>query len=278
MPTAEQQLSTIRKVLPRQFQSRFDKLWKKQRAELIKIVGSPPDVSKVSKTQWKKWQEERAAALLALMLGYTLLQTRQAFEELQSLDIPQLQPRQARRRRQNATDDDSPSPINQRRQSHHITIEDIQRRVIARTRERATFASEVINRTTRTRLENGGNPEEVMSDVRSTMIAVTEMTAARSAVLVGMYEELAQAGVECELVWRLRPCQHCDVCPLLADTGFDFWSRFVPKGPPVHPHCCCQLELIFGNRATLLRSRRIKTGPPVKNVRMAIQRSGFKIR
>jgi hypothetical protein len=250
MPTAEQQLRTIRKVLPQQFQDRFDRLWSKQRRELIRIVGSPPDVSKITKAQWKKWQEERAAALLALMLGYTIIQIRQALEQLQTMDIPRI--------------------------DRQTTLNAIERRIIASTRDRARFASEVIGTTTRTRLESGSFAEDVLNESRSRMIVATEMTAARSAVTVGMFTELRRIGVECDLVWRLRPCMHCEVCPLLADTSYDYWSRFFPKGPPVHPHCCCQLELLFGSRASLLKAKRIKSGPPVRSVRMAVQRSGFK--
>jgi len=250
MPTDTAQLATIRKVLPEQFLKRFDRLWKKQRAQLLRIVGTPADISKITKEQWKKWEDERAAALLALMLGYTLAQSRQAIEELRFMEVPRIDRTEAA----------------------------IERRIISATRERARFASRTIGTTTRSRLEDGWNPEEVLSEARSRMIVTTEMTAARSASLMGMFTELRRIGVECDLVWRLRPCMHCEVCPLLADTSYDFWSQFIPKGPPVHPHCCCELELIFGSKQQLLRSRRIKAGPQARFVHQAIQKSGFRVR
>ena len=49
MPTDTAQLATIRKVLPEQFLKRFDRLWRKQRAELLRIVGTPADISKITK-------------------------------------------------------------------------------------------------------------------------------------------------------------------------------------------------------------------------------------
>lgn len=252
MPTAEQQLAEVRKVLPAQFQNRFDKLWKRQRRELLRIVGSPPDPSKVSKSQWKKWADEQAAAFLMLMLGYTLSQTRMAIEELDALEMTQSSSERLRRA--------------------------IERNIVANTRQRARFAADSISNTSQNRLRGGMHPDEVMSDSRSRMITTTEMTAARSAAVAGMYNGLQRFGIECELVWRVRPCQHCEVCPLLEGTTYDYWSRFVPSGPPVHPHCCCVLELLFGERASLLRRRRIRTGPPAAMVNRAIARSGFRIR
>jgi hypothetical protein len=262
MPTAEQQLKAIRKVLPRQFEKRFDQLFKRQKDALIAIVGSPPDLSRLKKSHWKKWEDEQAAALLALMLGYTLSQTRMAIEELQNLDWTQ----------QTIRGNDSPEQKMEKLKSA------ITRGVIARTRRRARFAAESISNTTQTRLQRGGAPEDIITQARARMISITEMTAARSAAVTAMFHELQKKNVACELVWRLRPCQHCDVCPLLADTAYSFWSRFVPSGPPVHPHCCCVLELIFGEYAELLRRGRIKLGPNPRNVRMAIQKSGFRIR
>jgi len=250
MATESQTLASVRKVLPKQFQDRFDRLWKRQRQQLLKIVGSPPDPSKISKSQWKKWQDEQAAALLALMLGYTISQTRLAIEEIEAMQI---------------TNTDR-------------LRSGIDRRIMRGMRDRAQFAARSITQTTQSRLENGSLPEDVLNDSRSRAITTTEMTAARSQSVIGMYLELRRMSVACELVWRLRPCQHCEVCPLLDGTTHDFWSQFITNGPPMHPNCCCQLELIFGERDRLLRRRRIKSGPPARNVRQAIQRAGFRVR
>lgn len=250
MATESQKLSSVRKILPKQFQDRFDRLWKRQRQQLLAIVGQPPDPSKISKSQWKKWQDEQAAALLALMLGYTISQTRLAIEEIQAMDIANSGRLQA----------------------------GIERRITRGMRDRAQFAARSIIQTSQSRLGNGSRPEDVLSEARSRTIVTTEMTAARSQSIIGMYLELRRIGVACELVWRLRPCQHCEVCPLLDGTTHDYWSQFITNGPPMHPNCCCQLELIFGERDRLLRRRRIKSGPPARNVRQAIQRAGFKVR
>lgn len=260
MPTAEQQLKSIRKVLPRQFEQRFDRLFKRQKAALIAIVGNPPDISKVTKSHWKKWEDEQAAALLSLMLGYTIAQTRTAIEEFRNMELLQ-----AGRAGQAGTKQERVEKA-------------IMRTMVTSTRRRAKFAAESIIRTTEARLKRGSSPEDILSPVRSRMITVTEMTAARSAAVTSMYHELQKADVACELVWRLRPCQHCDVCPLLADTVYSFWSRFVPSGPPVHLHCCCVLELIFGEYKELLSRGRIKLGPSPRNVSAAIRKSGFKVR
>ena len=266
MPTAEQQLAAVRKVLPQQFQTRFDKLWKKQRRELLKIVGDPPEPKRVTATQWKKWEKEQAAALLMLMLGYMLSQTNAAIEEIETINQPEMIP------------GDNPRTQSPTSTAMRNLPSAIRRRVLRIMRDRARFASQSITRTTRSRLAGGMHPDEILSDSRSRTIATTEMTAARSASVIGMYLELRRIGIECELVWRLRPCQHCEVCPLLDGTPYDYWSQFFTNGPPVHPNCCCQLELLFGNRRQLLRKRRMKTGPPVRNVWKAIQRAGFKTR
>jgi hypothetical protein len=253
MPTAEQQLKQIRKVLPKQFEKRFEKLFERQKSQLVAIVGSPPDISKVKASHWKKWENEQAAALLALMLGYTLSQMNTAFEEIQNLE-------QSERERQR-------------------TEAAIQQRAAEEMQRRARFAAESISNTTQNRLANGSSPEDVITTARARMISITEMTAARSVAVSAIYHELVDAGVACELVWRTRPCQHCDVCPLLDGTVYSFWSRFVPSGPPMHPHCCCVLELLFGEYNNLLVRGRIARLPPrASAVRQAIQRSGFKIR
>lgn len=252
MPTAEQQLANVRKVLPAQFQHRFDRLWRRQRNELLRIVGKPPDHTKVTSQQWKLWEKEQASALLMLMLGYTLMQLNAALDEIDALEMTAVR------------GEDLKQPV--------------YRSALAQIRHRAKFASRTISKTTRARLRDGSPPDEVMSDSRSRMITATEMTAARSAGVRALFAQLRKRKIDCELVWKLRPCQHCEICPLLDKTPHDFWQQFVPAGPPVHPHCCCQLELVFGGRERLLRQRRITSGPNPSHVHSAIQKSGFKVR
>lgn len=289
MPTAEQQLASVRKVLPQQFQKRFDKLWKKQKRELLALVGSPPEPKKVTAAQWKKWHKEQAAALLMLMLGYMLAQNNEAMQEIEAIDMANNAPDQTSNNAPRSPDATGRNPSgtagNQPSRTSNATpavtrrlTTAMQRNILNGMRRRANFAAESITRTTRNRLDNGTHPDEVLSDSRSRTITTTEMTAARSASVIGMYTELRRIGIECELVWRLRPCQHCEVCPLLDDTTHDYWSQFFPSGTPVHPNCCCVIELIFGSREQLLRRRRIKVGPPARNVWKAIQRAGFRVR
>ena len=246
MPVTVDQL---RKVAPEQFLSRYRKLWRNQKRELLKIVGNPPDLSKITDAHWKRWQKEQTAALLLLMGGYALYQIRTTLDEF-SRTHPEVAER-----------------ITEQRQQA------IEQRFLRDIRQRSAFAARAIARTSRRRIRDESDPDSVFSDSRAQMITTTEMTAARSAAVHSVFSGMKSVGLSVHLVWRLRPCQHCEVCPLLDGTTHDFWSQFFPTGPPIHPRCCCQTEIVIGDKPILLRTGFLKPNPPTYDVRRAIRRN-----
>ena len=260
MPVAS--LNEFSRVVPEEFLRKVEKLWSTQLKDLRKILGNPPDISRVKPEHWQEWKKQQEAALILLMGGSAMNQLRSQLNDWQ-----RIQP------------DDTDTT-------------DIERRFLRNIRSRARFASQRITRTTRQRvtalLRDYGSEtttpagrgsfdiSNVLDRARAEMVTVTEITAASTASIRAIYESFLIRGVQCQLVWRLRPCNHCEVCPLLDGLPDSFWQRFT-NGPPIHPHCCCQLVILLGSRAELIRTGQMNRNPSVAGVRAAIQRSGFRL-
>jgi hypothetical protein len=243
-------LNDFAKVAPEEFLRKLRKLWSNQLTELRKIVGNPIDVSRVKPSHWAKWKKEQDAALLLLMVGASMISLRTQVTDWRT------------------------------RLPDDIDNRDIERRYLRNVRARARFASQRITQTSRQRVRDAqsiDDLESVFSDSRSDMVTTTEMTAARTSGTTAIHESMTRRGIQCHLVWSLRPCNHCTVCPMLDRTSYDFWSQFT-NGPPIHPNCCCQLIILLGSRSDLIRSGEMNRNPSASAVRTAIRRSGFRLR
>lgn len=277
-------LSDFRKVAPEAFLKKFQTLWTSQKKELKVLLGTPPDIKRVKPTQWIKWQKDQEAVLLILMVGYASTVLNSQLDDLDEIDDLYEHEGGVPQRNRQPGDDNAPSRpdgIDRRR---------VEREFLRDVRSRARFATQRMRQTTESRLRRqldvdtgsetedvgGFNPDALFSRSRAEMVVRTEMTAARSASTRAIHASLTAQGIECHLVWKMRPCNHCEVCPLLDGTPDSFWSRFT-NGPPLHPHCCCELRILFGTRAALIRSGHMSRNPSVAGLRAAIQRHGFKV-
>ena len=255
-------LNEFTKIAPEEFLRKLRKLWTSQVRELKKIVGKPPKIDRVKPEHWTKWRKDQEAALLLLMVGATMINLRSQV-------------------------------TNWRRQlPDQIEPQEIERTFVQSVRARARFASRRITQTSRQRLadlfrrartqstevtEEPVDIDSIFSPARSEMVTTTEMTAARSASTRAVHDSMARRDIQCQLVWSLRPCNHCDVCPMLDRTPESFWRQFT-NGPPVHPHCCCQLIILIGTRSELIRTGQMNRNPSIAAVRAAFNRSAFRIR
>ena len=282
-------LEDFAKVAPDEFLRKFQTLWTAQKIELKKLLGKPPDIRRVTSEHWTKWKKDQEAVLLILMVGYISMIMDEQMDQMEERMPYDLRPQRRTQRNINrgpapdsGTGSTDPEP-------DIIDREDIEREAIRGIRRRARFASQRIRATTQDRLSKqlrretgtdtedfgGFDPETIFSRSRSEMIVRTELTAAKTETTRSIHTSLTAKGVKCQLVWKMRPCDHCEVCPLLDGTPESFWSRFT-SGPPLHPHCCCELQILFGSVSELIRTGQMNRNPSVAGLRAAIQRYGFR--
>ena len=249
-------LEDYKRVEPEEFLIKFQQLWAAQKEELKIIVGDPPDTRRVKSEHWKQWKKNQESALLLLMVGYSMALLNRQMEEIQD-----------------EVDDDE-----------DIDFDDIDEEFVRETRTRARFASQRINNTTRSLLQDQVKEysEEdgefdlglLFPDHRAEMIVRNEMTAARRIATQSIHTSLTDQGVKSYLIWTMNPCDHCQVCPLLDGTPEEFWSQFT-DGPPLHPNCCCDLTIVFGRKSDLIRSGQMRRNPSVDRLEAAIEKYGF---
>lgn len=94
------------------------------------------------------------------------------------------------------------------------------------------------------------NEDEVSQSVEGNVgtIAVTETTQGLSTGVLFAAGAALEMNRRLLMIWRLSPCKHCALCPMLNMTIQDFWRRVIPAGPPVHPHCKCWLDAFMGTK------------------------------
>lgn len=79
---------------------------------------------------------------------------------------------------------------------------------------------------------------------RAESIAVTEITRAASAATTQYQQQLANAGLTFERVWRTVGEQDvCPICDPLNGKSESAWSAAHPSGPPAHVRCRCATTL-----------------------------------
>lgn len=151
--------------------------------------------------------------------------------------------------------------------------------------KRASAVADSITSTSRNALEARLNtmPEDanirdiidrVWAGHRLDTLSKTEVTAVHSGAILAASEWFDENDKETfpdgtEVIWRLGPCFHCQACPLLESTEQEIWSRFAPWGPPIHPNCCCWLDIV---PAFLLPTR----SPPFYLIQQVMDDEGIK--
>lgn len=255
---------TIEAVTPRKFLKRVNDLWKSQRRELVKILGNPPDFSKVRQADWSRWQKEQEAVLLILMSGFAYSYMQQSVRDVvdQNPEIDWTEVDKA------TADKYYMKTVLQRSRWASGKITDTTKR---RFSERSRRTAEQVD----ANLKASRIAEELLSGSRSEMVVRTEMSGAYTCATFAIANALRKKGLTVWLIWQLRPCEHCEVCPMLDGTTEEFWKK-VSSGPPIHPSCCCRLRIFVGSKSKLQTSGLLKREPLIGDVRRAMAKHGFK--
>ena len=118
------------------------------------------------------------------------------------------------------------------------------------------WIAELVTETTTKWIEDDENPGRAFSRDRAELIAITEITRARSMGELAAAQLLEDIGVEVVGTWITREDEMvCNVCGPLNKTPESYWSEFFPNGSPAHVRCRCNIEW---NEKAKRKSRRTK--------------------
>lgn len=202
----------------RDFAAAFAKLTGKQRRELTKLAGTPPDLNLIPPAQWRKWEDEQREALaVALLLIYDLTS------------------------RQHGVGNDGAYAMG-----------------LAYANDRANRVASLFTAHTIDGLRQGRDLDYLLGPTRATGVAVNEVTGARSKAIIDATEAVAEDVITDDgdivprseravLIWTLDfvrdTKEHCYVCPMMEGTEESFWRQFFKNGPPIHFGCACGLAV-----------------------------------
>jgi len=234
------QASDFKKIrTPEDFLKKIEQLYGRERRDLSKHLGNPPDVRNVPAKVWKQIREDEEALMLALLVGFGSMMLDDWMDSIEVF-----------------TEEDVPR-------------ERIRRRFMSTARKRSRAVASSVTRTTKKRLRSALDTEErvskrrtldeILGTARAETVTRTELSAARGAAAMAAYEGAKSLGLDVHAVWTLRPCDHCKVCPNLHRTDYPFWSQYAAH-PPAHVNCCCVIELEYGDRDDLLSRGVIREG------------------
>ena len=112
----------------------------------------------------------------------------------------------------------------------------------AMTKHSAWIAGMVTETTTKW-IEDDQNPGRAFSRERAELIAITEITRARTMGEMAAAELLAEVDVILVGTWiTMEDELVCEVCGPLHLTPESYWSEFFPNGSPAHVRCRCNIE------------------------------------
>jgi hypothetical protein len=206
---------------------RFRLLSQKQRDELTRLLGNPPDLKKVPQSFWDQLERDAENALLIALIAST---TSAFLAELDELDYDMEEEEQ----------EEAEEALEEWAADHATEIAAGYRRT---TRDRV---GRILDRYEAGELVDLDELDDALDwpfgDSRAQAIGVTETTAGSTRGIdevFGMVPGLRR-------VWRLGDVeQHCQVCLDLADSEEAYWSQFYPDGPPSpHVHCACWIDLV----------------------------------
>ncbi len=211
-----------REQLERSFEKRLNRLSAKHRAELIKLMGNPPDFDNVPQSFWKKVEREREQEILAmLLLLYILSSSQHGAKESQAISRAELFARP--RAKQVA-----------RRYTQHV---------------RNTLRDKLTVKTTTTlapdqKAKKPPSRRKVAFDVftpaSDSTTAITLSTEAESIAAEQAKQETNSLSGLDEWVTE-EDGRVCPICAPLDGTKRGVWAAKFPQGPPAHPRCRCQI-------------------------------------
>jgi hypothetical protein len=105
------------------------------------------------------------------------------------------------------------------------------------------WVAAAVAETTRKWVEDDDNHARAFNRERAELIAITEITRARSQGERAAAEMLAELGIPVVGTWfTMEDERVCLICGPLHLTPEAYWSQFFPEGSPAHPRCRCRLD------------------------------------
>jgi len=126
-----------------------------------------------------------------------------------------------------------------------IDTEELQELATDAAIEQSTTLGEQMAETTDNWVQNGTYADYAFSDDRCDVVAITEITRAQSRGRLAAMAILEELGIRTLAVWETALDER--VCPLCGPNHNQderFWGENYPEGPPVHPRCRCQIQVV----------------------------------
>lgn len=218
--------------IERQFEERMAALNKRQRAELLRLLGTPPDPANVPESFWQQAEREMEEELLAVLL---LIVATSAVQHGGTLD----QARTIGRRYADGRAKEVSRSFWRTTKDRLQTAGERWRQERERARKDAPAGTPVSNIPPQQQV--AADLGRILGDDRATGLAVSETTSAASAGGESIAAELGTASEE-DTWFTARDQRVCPICAPLHSTRRSNWTRFFPSGPPAHPWCRCWIE------------------------------------
>lgn len=198
-------------------------LSRQHREELGRLMGQPPDPSRVPEEFWERVRRDEEETLaLILILIFLAAASHQGTEPDDAGAAAQAAAYAARTAAQRAAE------YAARSREMAIDLGDAARAAAAS----GTPMSEA---------DIGGRLDSIFGEGRVRRIAVTETTAAISAG--NEAGASANGGLSVADVWHTEEDGRvCEICRPLNNQRRDVWGAAFPSGPPAHPMCRCWIE------------------------------------
>ncbi len=209
-----------------EIQAALKQLNNDQRKRLKQHLGTPPKFENVPNSFWQQVEAEQAAVLLLL--------------------IASISNRSARH-------------VRSRFQETGLNVSDslIERKVSEYAVDRSAQVAHGVTETVKNRLKKYFEREqadqisdddlsEILGNDQVETVAQTETTAANTQGEKIIRDDAKKQDMVVEVIWRTEDDSRvCPICRPLDDKPEHVWSRLIPLGPPAHPRCRCDLEIII---------------------------------
>lgn len=230
-----------RASLESDFARRMSRLSAEHKRELVRLLGNPPDPSRVTDADWQRWEEEDRNELLLILLLIFIAAAEQ-HAELGGGDVPTLLPALTATGTAWATQQAATIASGMAANSRDMLG------LAGRTWEETQRAGGAV---TRAEVQDVG--VRIFGPSRAEGVAVTETTNAQTAGGDAGIEATVGIGPD-DLWWTAQDDRVCIICGPLHGTPRSEWEAYFPTGPAAHPRCRC--ELIHANVAAEIQVTR----------------------
>lgn len=249
-----------RRQLETGYAVRMEQLTKKHRRELVRLLGSPPDPSKVPESFWQEvrdeMERENATLLLLLFLAsaryHAFGSVKEPTTQSNIGDTLQSEAERYGNERSREVADSYATTSRERFQTFADEVRTIQTAPASTTVDPPTIPNNAPPIPTVRRLPDL-TPEEreritrgfdkVFGKGRAKSIAITETTQAQSAG--GDAGVRHTFGTSLGDLWITEnDARVCPICSPLHRTRREFWGLKYVNGPPAHPNCRCVVAYV----------------------------------